>query len=202
MKTVYNEEYKGFNIYVYARFEESTTALPVTGVYYDSVFLELKVWENKRIFERFLSKEESIEERRENRTSLHNGMKKAVSKLVEESKLKIDKYVREKEMTEGLPESLVKNSHFSTLQEDELVLNSKETENLLRATKIYEGIAKSTSEIDELISDMLNSRSKAIREGVVPTSIENAIKDLIKMRRSEIKKMNEAYKQISMTSNK
>ena len=104
MKTIKNEIYKGYQVKVEVGFEESTTAYVYSGTYYDSVFFKAYAYKNG--IQYFLV-EDSLEKKREQRTEMYDEMNKKVSSMLGDIKKKIDKVVREEEMTDGLPESLL-----------------------------------------------------------------------------------------------
>ena len=104
MKTLKEFGYKGYIIDVKAKFRESTREYPNIEAYYDSVLIELTV---RQAGFPIFQEGKTIEKRRENKVELHNSMLDSVDSLIVKAKLIIDKKVREEEMTDGLPESLL-----------------------------------------------------------------------------------------------
>lgn len=104
MKTIKEFEYKGHKVTVKAKFKENTKEYVYKHVFYDSVLVELTVRKDWRLI---FQDGTTIEKEREDRVGLQSSMFESVDSLVFKAKEKIDKLVREEEITNGLPESLL-----------------------------------------------------------------------------------------------
>lgn len=105
MKYFKEEDYKGYKIVIRGEFKESTIAYESTKVYYDSVNLDMYI---KNKFGREIHQElKTVETRREERNRMYKEVNESVGKLYANAKAIVDKKDREKEMTNGLPESLL-----------------------------------------------------------------------------------------------
>lgn len=123
MKKIKSEEYKGYQIIVNAEFKEGTSKEYSTTSFNpiatcDSVQLEVKYYQGNSIIVGYgmISEKSKVVERQDNHEKLYESLNKEIDRLVTKVKGDIDKKVREKEMTDGLPESLLKKESI----EDEI----------------------------------------------------------------------------------
>ena len=214
MKTVKNEEYKGYKIRVEVEYKEfpagyitekSKDGQDVKRYEGDRQRVDIRTTVNNKLGNFLLSgteKNDFVEIYSGEHKVLYEKLTKKIDEVYTKAKQYVDRKIREKEMTEGLPESLLEKSHNATLHERERVLNAKDTENLLKAIEVSKEVTKVISEVDEIISNLVNLRSKDIDEGVKPTSSEDAIKDMISMRRDKVQKLHNIYQQILTLLNK
>lgn len=104
MKTIKNETYKGYTVKVFAEFKESTTVYVYSDISYDSVLLSAYA---QRYGNEYFRYEDVIEKKSDERTEMYNDMNKSIASMMKSIKKNIDKVIREEEMTDGLPESLL-----------------------------------------------------------------------------------------------
>lgn len=144
MKTIKQEIYKGYEIIIRAEFKEDTTAFSSSEFEsLDSVNIEV-ITRRKGYFSSQVLKG-SVEEGKSKRKEMYDAFNKTVESLVKTAKEKIDKKVREAEMTESLPESLLQDKNKAltnqgkvvTLKENELVVSQKELEKAFKFIEMF-----------------------------------------------------------------
>ncbi|MEK4025312.1 hypothetical protein [Sporosarcina sp. FSL W7-1283] len=106
MKTIKSEGYKGYQITVGVEFKEDTTTY-IHHENLDSVKYKVTVQKgllpSKMLFG-------SVEKEKSKREEMYDALDKGIEKMVKQAKEQINKEVREREITEGLPESLLNMS--------------------------------------------------------------------------------------------
>jgi len=161
MKTLKEFGYKGYIIDVKAKFKESTREYSDIEAFYDSVLIEMSV---RQAGFPIFQEGKTIEKRRENKVELHNSMLDSIEGLIDKAKLIIDKKVREEEMTNGLPESLLAEEPKEKASEEaviEVKIDIDEDEDL--DEYIY-NIAKKAIEDDH--QEKMKQFSSALTEGL------------------------------------
>lgn len=120
MKTVYDKNYKGYRVEVFAEFKEGTKVerplgKSVPSIIYDSVRFEAK-YHTEYGYSRPVYR--TIEGKRENRKEIYERFAEELNEVVNILEKKIDQLVREREITEGLPESLLTVDESSDEKEE------------------------------------------------------------------------------------
>lgn len=110
MKTIKEESYKGHNIRVDAEYKEDAVKYSNTPeANEDSIKIELYVKRGDRPLSRRVD-EDSITFRKTEKVKAFSLLNEKTNNLINKAKKDIDKKLREKEITDGLPESLLKDS--------------------------------------------------------------------------------------------
>lgn len=112
MKTIKNETYKGYKIEVKAEYKEDSIVSMNPEYNYDSLKIEvhkekLAVLGSWSVVKNVPEESEVIEFRKAEKMKAYDSLNKTADKMIDKVKHYIDKEEREKEMTDGLPESLL-----------------------------------------------------------------------------------------------
>lgn len=150
MKTIKNEEYRGYSISIEGQFIEESKVLKYSGVYFDSVKLTLKVAKSFRY--PIFTETATIEEDRAEKGTLYKGVKQSIDKLIDKAKAVVDKKIREEEITNGLPDSLLT---------EEKEPAKEESINITFNISNINGDASSAERISQRISEALG-RNKGV----------------------------------------
>lgn len=178
MKIIHSEVYKGYTIAIGAEFKEGTTVFNHTQVYYDSVILEVKVYKGDK-YNVLFRKKETIEKDRKDRKETYDAVKRSTCNLVKERKNEIDKEEREKEMTKGLPESLIQDQVTGTLHKNELVLNKEETE------RLFQMVERLGSSLSEVIDSYVEFAKKGYQDDDFSNIVRKICEDVIEKREKQ-----------------
>lgn len=169
MKNIKNETYKGYAVKVFAKFEESTTAYMYTDTIYDSVSLLAYA---QRFGDEYFRHDDIIEMKRDQRVEMYDEVNKKIESMMENIKKNIDKVVREKEMTDGLPESLLKEiraqeatDHYmnlittATQESGEAIGNALKSilERIEKASSVKDSIASTGISVDVPTDEVLSN---------------------------------------------
>ncbi|MGG0667868.1 hypothetical protein ABE073_04980 [Lederbergia citrisecunda] len=173
MKTVYDKNYKGYRVEVFAEFKEGTKVerpidKSVPSAIYDSVRFEARYHTEYRYSPPVYRK---IERKRENRKEIYEKFAEELNEVVDILEKKIDRLVREREVTEGLPESLLKDSDSKLEQKASL----HDGETVIPSQRIIYNIpdSKNASVTVNNVAGIVNEKWKALVREMEDSSKEN-----------------------------
>lgn len=170
MKTIKNETYKGYTVKVFAEFKESTTAYEYSGISYDSVLLSAYA---QRHGIEYFRHEDIIEKKSDERTEMYDDMNKSIASMMKSIKKSIDKVAREKEMTDGLPESLLVEIRTQEIVESYINLITTVTQ------ESGEAIGNALKSIQDRIGKVSSAKDSLASTGIsVDASTDEILRDL------------------------
>jgi hypothetical protein len=189
MKTIKAEIYNGYSVTIRGEFREKTQEYVSPKEIHDTVDISLSVvGKGVSHFEMKM-----IQESRNKREEMYSSVIKTVEDLFEKAKEIINKKVREKEMTDGLPESLLSSVGGYTgtwgasgvsaaLHNNELILNKEDTEKLLTAVKSATLLGRYVSEV---MDSYIEFAKKGDKEEELSRIIRKICEDVIEAKEKQ-----------------
>lgn len=182
MKTIKEESYKGHSIRVDAEYKEDAVKYSITPeANEDSIKIELYVSKEGRSLSRRVD-EGSIRFGKTEKGKAFDLLNEKTNKIINKAKKDIDKKLREKEMTDGLPESLLggvcgytgawgEGGKLAILHND-LILNKEDAE------KLFKSAAESATLLGKSISEVMDSYIEFAKHGDKEEELSSIIRKI------------------------